>query len=420
VILIMADDLGIEWLGCYGNDEGRTPRLDALAVEGMRFDHCYSTPLCTPSRVAIMTGKYNHRNYDRFGAFPLDDEAKTFGNLMKRAGYVTCMAGKWQLGRAKPAAMGFDRYLQYGVNQARQQNYYWNPTDATIESRIRIDGERATDFGDDYGPDIVARFITDFIDNNRQRPFFVYYPMLLCHAPFQPTPSSTDKQFQGEPKFSNKEKWFADMVQHMDTVVGRIVDHLERCGLCDNTLLIFIGDNGSPHTRTRYRGKMQSGQKGRLTDSGTHVPLIASWPGKIRPGAICADMVDFTDFYATLAELANAKEDPSIDGVSFLPQLRGQTGSPREWAFVYYTPNQVGKPGTESKNAYWARTHRWKLYHDERLYDMEKDGRELRPYLPSQDTAESGAARGRLQAAFNQLKVNRNMLDTTTATEDNQ
>ena len=410
VILIMADDLGVEWLGCYGNERHCTPNLDALAAKGMRFDHCYSTPLCTPSRVAIMTGKYNHRNYDRFGAFPLSHEARTFGNLMERAGYATCMAGKWQLGRAKPAAMGFDRSLQYSVNQATQQNYYWNPTDATIESRIRIDGKRATDFENDYGPDIVARFITEFIDDNSQRPFFVYYPMLLCHAPFQPTPASTDKDFLDEPKFSNKDKWFEDMVQHIDTIVGRIVEHLDRTGLRENTLLLFTGDNGSPHTRTRFRDGTYLGQKGRLTNSGTHVPLIASWPGTIRSASTCNDLVDFTDFYATFADLVTGEDYAPLDGVSFLPQLRGQPGTPREWAFVYYTPNQVGKAGTESKNAYWARTHRWKLYHDGRLYDMNKDVRELDPYLPSSDNAEAKTARTHLEAAFEKLEVNPEML----------
>ncbi|MHC4632780.1 MAG: sulfatase-like hydrolase/transferase, partial [Planctomycetota bacterium] len=375
IVLIMADDLGYECLGCYGSGSYKTPVLDGLAGAGMRFEHCYSQPLCTPSRVKIMTGQYNFRNYTNFGV--LDPKQKTFGHLLQRCGYATCVVGKWQLygsvnqapevrgTGSLPSQAGFDEHC------------LWQITDRGPRFRdplIVENGKSREDLEGKYGPDVFTDYAFDFIERHKVGPFFLYFPMALVHSPFVPTPDSKDWK---KPAHKNNIKYFADMVAYMDKIVGRIVRKLDELGLSENTLVLFIGDNG---THKSIKSKMPDGvipgPKGETTDAGTRVPLIASWPGVVPAGKVCGDLVDFSDFVPTFAEMVDTSppEDMIIDGRSFLPQLRGKKGNPRDWIFCHYDSRWGGR-----KMQRFVRDKRWKLYVTGNLYDVRADVLEQNP-----------------------------------------
>lgn len=374
----MADDLGYETLGIYGGSSYKTPNLDQLANDGMRFDHCYSTPLCTPSRVQIMTGKYNFRNYIGFGL--LDPNAKTFGHYLKDEGYSTFIGGKWQLlgnehqqklagGKVgtTPEKAGFDDFCLWQIDQRGSR--YKDPLLSTNTGVIKIE--------DKFGPDIFVDYIEEFMDDNKEGPMFIYYPMVLTHDPFVPTPENPDfDAFEATAKV-NDTLYFGEMVQYMDKLVGRIMQKVETLGIEDNTLLLFVGDNGTDRDIvSMVNGTLLKGHKGYPTDAGTHVPLIARWKGKIKKGSINDNLIDFTDFLPTFVEVATAKEldHTQTDGVSFYPQLVGKSQVTRDWIFCHYEPNW----GNFNPRRY-VQNKRWKLYENGELYDLENDILEQNP-----------------------------------------
>jgi arylsulfatase A len=297
IILILADDLGYETLGANGGTSYRTPVLDRLAATGVRFTHCYVQPLCTPTRVQLMTGRYNIRNYINFGN--MDPQAVTFGNPLQQAGYATCIAA-WQLGQDLdlPKKFGFDEYCLW--QHIRRPPRYANPG-------LEINGVVRDYANGEYGPDLVNDYALDFITRKKDVPFFLYYPMMLTHAPYQPTPDSPDwdPRAQGE-QVNTAPKHFGDMVAYMDKLIGKLVARLDALGIRDNTLLIFVGDNGTGRgTRSMMGDRPVIGGKGTTTDAGMHVPLIVSWPGKVSHGMVCGDLVDSTDFVPTLLDAAS-------------------------------------------------------------------------------------------------------------------
>ncbi len=386
ILLIMADDLGHEKLGCYGGTSFPTPQLDKLAAGGMRFEHCYSNPLCTPSRVKIMTGRYLFRNYVGFGRYP--DGEVSFGDVLKRAGYATCIGGKWQLsGKVDPADIGFDEYAL--LTGAR----YWG-------GGLNQTGEKVGYDDDQYTTDHLCDFFEKFMGRHRSRPFFIYYPMKLIHTPIQRTPDSTGAEDQH----------YGDMVRYMDKTVGRLVRTLDGLGLRQRTLVLFTGDNGSARA-SKLHGQSTKGGKGRMHDQGTRVPLIANCPGTVPAGKVCGDLVDFSDFLPTLAQAAGAPlpADRVIDGYSFYPQILGREGKPREWAFVHHWQHGR-KPETQYQ---WARDKRFKLYRvvkgsdpkvDGRFYDVASDPLETEPIPPGRGSAETEAARRRLAHVLDTIK----------------
>jgi arylsulfatase A-like enzyme len=399
IILIMADDLGYEGLSCNGGGSYRTPNLDELARTGIRFTRCFSTPLCTPSRVQLMTGQYSFRNYTEFGS--LRPGEITFAHLLKDAGYATCVAGKWQLAGhyegsnyrgvgTLPEQAGFDEHCLWQID--RLGSRYWDP-------EIVQNGTLRQDLSGRFGPDVVCDFVIEFLQKSRQGPFFIYYPMILTHSPFMPTPS-TDI----EPDLRSKpdKKHFADMVAHADRLVGRIVAALDGSGLRESTLILFTGDNGTPRgIVSQLSGRPIPGGKGFTTASGTHVPLIAQWQGKTLPGTVCGDLIDFTDFLPTLCQASGANLPGGIpfDGRSFLPQIRGETGNPRDWIFCHYDPRWG-----QWKPQRFAQNSRWKLYGDGSLYDIEADPDETLPLDPNRPSAEAEAARSELQAVLDRMQ----------------
>lgn len=413
IVLIMADDVSWEAVGCYGAEDYKTPHLDELASRGVRMKHCYSTPICTTSRVQIMTGKYNFRNYTHFGY--LNPAEKTFGQLLRRAGYRTAIAGKWQLNgltnklpgydvASRPILAGFDEYMLWQLRYGKQLSVgggerFWSPP-LEHNGRLVTREENANK----YGPDLLCDFVCDFADRSDDQPFFVYYPMVLVHDPFVPTPDTigdrsrgheANKQPKGKP---NAKENFVAMVQYMDKIVGRIVNHLDTTGKLDNTLVIFTADNGTNTSITSsWNGVEVRGGKGGMTDMGTHVPLVAYWKGHTLAGAELDELVDFTDFYPTLAEAAGVRLDTTdpTDGRSFLPHIQGKPGIRRDMVFCHYEPYWNKKPGQ------FARTQNYKMYQDGRFYLVPDDLKESNDLAQQADlTASAIAAKSKLSAVL--------------------
>ncbi len=393
VVLIMLDDAGAEVFRAYGGEDYHTPNLDQLVAEGMRFDHAYSTPLCTPSRVMIMTGKHNFRNYTHFGR--LNPAEHTIGHLMQEAGYRTAIAGKWQLNglydpelftdnqdRSMPLKAGFHETCLWQVTKPKQIELgggerFWSPP-------LEVNGELVSTEENSglYGPDIMSGFLLDFMSRNSDKPFFVYYPSNLVHDPFVPTPdtigdASRDQSANIQPADPVAVKAnFGAMVEYLDKIIGRFVDQLEAIDQLENTLILFTADNGTDREITsRWQGRDIKGGKGGMTNTGTHVPFIAYWKGTIQPGSIVDDLVDFTDIYPTLADLAGhpVPSPQTIDGRSLLPIFLGEEPEPKEFLVSYYQP-YWGR----HQSGVFARNTDYKLYRDNRLYHVAEDYEETR------------------------------------------
>jgi arylsulfatase A len=391
VVLIMADDLGYETIGANGGTSYKTPVLDSLAAGGVRFENCFVQPLCTPTRVQLMTGAYNVRNYTTFGE--MDPALTTFGNLFQKAGYATCIAGKWQLGRdvELPKTFGFDE--SYLWQHTRRPPRYANPG-------LEVNGVEKSFHSGEYGPDLVNDYAMDFIARHRDRPFFLYYPMMLTHGPYQPTPDSDtwDPKAMGE-GVNHDAKHFGHMVQYMDKLIGRLTAKLDELNLRENTLLIFLGDNGTGKgTRSKMGDRMVIGGKGTTTDAGMHVPLIVSWPSQAAAGNVSSDLVDSTDFLPTICDAAGIElpKDLTVDGRSFLPQIRGEQGRPREWIYSWYSPR--GEALRE-----FAFNDRFKLYASGEFYDLSNDREETRPQQKATLQGEAAASATLLQAALDEF-----------------
>ncbi len=423
IVLIMSDDLGYEAIGANGGTSYATPVLDSMAGAGIRFENAHVQPLCTPTRVQLMTGKYNFRNYIGFGLIAPDEV--TFGHLFSSAGYKTCIAGKWQLHSYNPPDempearstgqkiedAGFDEFCVWHPHHTEEKgSRYKSPI-------VYENGEFLENMEGKYGEDVFADYIIDFMERNRDDPFFVYFPMALTHRPLEPTPDSPEfddfvppsNETLGARTWAKLEDWddearyYKDMVEYHDKVIGRVNAKLEQLGIAENTLVIYVGDNGSPvevcsiiHSHTEV-----CGGKGLTVDRGTHVPLICSWPDTIPPGAVTTDLIDASDFLPTILEAAEITppDDYFIDGRSFLPQLKGETGNPRDWIFFHFEPMS----GRVHRYARFIRDHRWKLYDDGRLVDLNADPEEEAAFDPADDDGERSEARSRLAPVFEQM-----------------
>ncbi len=401
VVFILADDLGQETIGCYGGASYGTPRLDALARAGLRFEHCYAMPVCHPTRVTLLSGRYPFRlGHPRWGTYPPGEERRTLVHALRDAGYATAIAGKWQLTLLRkdpehPHRLGFDEYSLFGWHEGPR---YYRPL-------IWQNGTLREDVAGRYGPDVFCDFLIDFMERHRERPFFAFYSMALCH-------DVTDDLERPVP-FGPRGRYdsYREMVEAMDDRVGRVVDAVDRLGLAGRTLIVFTADNGTP-TRSiitardgRYirepissmRGStVVPGGKGALTDGGTRVPLIARWQGVIPGGQVSGELVDCSDFLVTFAELAGATlpAGVTLDGRSFAHVLKGRPASGRRWAYA-----ERGKTS-------WVRTARWKLYRDGRLFDLRDDPGVEKPIAAGASAdadEEARASREKLQRALREL-----------------
>jgi len=369
IIFILADDVGWGEVSCYGADRFQTPQVDALAKAGMRFETCYSMPMCGPSRATLLTGRYPFRtglisNHSENAMQP--DKEVMLSTLLKSAGYVTASAGKWGQMSHGPAEWGFDESL------AASNGQYW-------KGKYTVNGKSQNLAEGKYLPDLTHEFVVDFIHRHREQPFFLYYPLLHIHIPIQRTPDS-------QPDATN-DQLYKDNVAYMDKLVGQLVAELDRLQLREKTLLLFAGDNGSirPVSYTPVNGKLLSGHKASMQEGGSRVPLIVNWQGTTPAGTVNRDLVDFTDFFTTFAELSGARlpQGVTLDGQSIAPQLKGEKGRPREWVYV------------ELMGQSYVRDARWKLANDGAMFDLQEAPFKEIP-VPS-DTAETAAARQRLQ-----------------------
>ena len=393
IILFLVDDAGVEAFSCYAGDSYGTPNIDRLAAEGVRFTQAHAQPLCTPSRVKLLTGQSNIRNYWRFSVLPKGET--TIAHHLQRAGYATGVVGKWQLHAAEqyqwagagatPEQAGFDEHCLWQVDKLGSR--YHDPT-------IVVNGEYLEDTAGRYGPDIFADHAIDFMRRHTaaNTPFFLFYPNVLVHDPFVPTPDSAD------PRSKDRQGNFADMVAYLDRIVGRVTDATADLGIADDTIIIFVSDNGTHRSiRSMRHGRQVQGGKNTATDRGTHVPLIVRWPGQVIAGHSCDDLIDLSDIMPTVLEAASVDLTGPIDGRSFLPQLGAEDGSPRDWIHIYCN----ARPERANFPLHWfVRGHRYKLHRDGRLFDLLDDPDETSPILAPDDTPQSAQARARLEAAF--------------------
>ena len=325
IVFILMDDLGKEWVHCYGAEGIQTPNIDKLAATGMKFVNTYSMPQCTPSRLCLLTGQYpfrngwvNHWDTPRWGAGYSDWKTNpSLGRVMRSAGYKTAAAGKWQVNdfRIQPDAMvqhGFDEYFMWtggeGDNQDRKHakisdQRYWDPYIHSKEGSKTYPGK--------FGPDLYNQFLLDFITQNKERSFFVYYPMALVHLPLTTTPL--------EPNVTEKYDKMKAMVRYADYLIGKMVDHLVQLGIRDKTMIVFTTDNGTAKEfQNIMNGRLITGGKSKTTENGVCEPFIVNWPGKVPAGKVSEALVDFTDILPTFADFAGVKPEQGFvyDGFS--------------------------------------------------------------------------------------------------------
>ena len=381
IIYIMADDLGYADLGCYGQEKIKTPHIDALASQGMRFTQQYSgAPVCAPARCVLMTGMHlghayvrdNWENrdgkFDDFGGqLPLPPETITVAEQLKAAGYATGAFGKWGLGGVgtvgDPLNQGFDRFFGFNC-QRHAHNLY--PKYLVDDDRQRfLPGNDRGLTGDTYGPQAVADELLKFIRDNKDGPFFAYYPTVIPHLALQ-APEEEIAKYRGlwdDPPYEGKsylphptpKACYAAMISFLDKQIGRVVSLLDELGLADNTVIIFTSDNGVTHLgeQVDYEFFESAGDfrglKGSVYEGGIRTPMIVRWPGKVAPGTISDLMGSFYDVMPTLCDIAGAEQPPATDGISIVPTILGQSGQQEHefllWEFHGHGGQQAVRMG---------------------------------------------------------------------------
>ncbi len=402
IIFILADDLGYGDLGCYGQQKIRTPNIDRLAAEGMRFTQHYSgSPVCAPSRCALMTGLHTGHAYIRGndemnergdvwhdprieGQRPLLPNTETIGRLMQRAGYVTAAIGKWGLGGpddcGRPNQQGFDFWFGY-LCQRQAHNYYpthlWrNHQKEILQGNEYFSPHQALPQDNDpsdpasyrrysgrlYSQDLLVQEALSFIQANHDKPFFLYLPLTVPHLALQ-VPDEALAEYEGkfpEIPYQGEQGYlpnrrpratYAAMITRMDAEIGRILDLLKTLQLDEQTLIIFSSDNGAawPHGGADPEFFHSTGgfrnYKGSVYEGGLRVPMIARWKGKIAPGTTSDHISACWDFYPTFAEIIGAPVPAAVDGISLLPTLLGIEQPEHDYLYWEYQGQQAIRMG---------------------------------------------------------------------------
>jgi arylsulfatase A len=390
IVYIYADDLGYAELGCYGQQKIKTPNLDRMAAEGMRFmQHYTSMPVCAPARCMLMTGKHGGHSYIRgnheLGGFPDSTERGqmplraaefTVAELVKQKGYATALTGKWGLGmnntEGSPNRQGFDYYYGY-LDQKQAHNFYpthlwqnekWDTLgQAFIDVHKRLDPKTATDAdfnyykGKDYAPAKMTEKALNFIETNKNQPFFLYMPYTIPHASLQAPDEWVQKyvgQFDEKPYYGHQGyastkyplSTYAAMITYLDAQVGIIMEKVKALGLDGNTIFMFSSDNGATFNggvNAKFFNSVGGlrGLKMDVYEGGIRMPFIARWKGKIK-AATTSDLVSVQyDLLATVAELTQ-QTVTETDGISFLPTLLGKNKKQKKHEFIYFEYPEKG------------------------------------------------------------------------------
>jgi arylsulfatase len=366
IIFIMADDLGYNELGCYGQQKIKTPHIDNLAAEGMRFSQYYTgSAVCAPARCNLMTGKHGGHAYVRNnqevggwesfqGQLPLPADTITIASLLKQQGYITGAFGKWGLGKAgssgDPLNQGFDRF--FGYNCQRHAHNLYPKYLVSDKEKVTLEGNTRGLTGKQYAPQVIAAEMLKFIRENKDRPFFLYYPTVIPHLALQ-VPEQDLNQYKGkwpETPYTGKsyqphstpKACYAAMISFMDRQVGRIMKLLKELNLNDNTVVFFTSDNGTTHVKDQVDYEFFNsvgplrGLKGSLYEGGIRVPLIVRWPGKIKDGEVSDHLAAHYDALATIAHIVGAKVPDDTDGISFLPTLLSQPDEQKKHDYLFW------------------------------------------------------------------------------------
>jgi len=374
VILILVDDTGKECYGCYGGISYKTPNIDKLAANGMVFNNSFSTPLCITSRVQTLTGQYPFRSkWVSFNTLEKEKSLQTdlplLPKLLQEAGYKTGIFGKWRLALKTglfsyhPFDIGFDNYCTF---------FLYTPKTGTMASTryfepdIWVDGYNLEkQYKNSYGPDIYSHYLLKFIEENKETPFFAYYPMVLAHSPFHVPAKNYSKAVSPE--------MFGDMMAYMDKLVGDLITTLEKNQLLENTIIIFTSDNGTPKgvKSKLVNGTIIQGVKGSFSDVGTNVPMLVQWKNTFKSGTSSEQLTDLSDLLPTILELTHTPlpAQPTFDGLSIVPTLLGQQKPQRDWVYIQYDQN------------YCVRTSQWKYFSNGDLYNLHEDPLEQYPYI---------------------------------------
>ncbi len=359
IVFILADDLGYGDLGCYGQKKIKTPNLDRLAVEGIRFTQVYSgSTVCAPSRCSLMTGLHTgHCRVRGNGGFFLAPEDVTIAAVLKKAGYATACVGKWGLGDASstgvPSKQGFDHFFGF-LNHTHAHNYYpdhlWRHEVKVPLKNVQEKGVATKSI--EYAPDLCTADALKFIETNKAKPFFLYFASTLPHANNEKNRADGNGNEVPSDEPYTKEEWpqpeknKAAMITRLDADVGRLLAKLKELSLDKNTVVIFSSDNG-PHkeggntieffnSSGPYRGFKRS-----LTDGGIRVPAIVRWPGIVKPGTESAHVWAFWDVFPTLCEIAGVDTPKGLDGLSFAPTLTAK-GTQKTHDFFYWEFHEGG------------------------------------------------------------------------------
>jgi arylsulfatase A len=359
IILILFNDFGFEIPTFNGGQSYSTPNLDFLAANGMEFGQFYNHPDGTPSRLALLTGKYNFRNYVKWGYLP--PKEKTVGNMLKDAGYATCWVGKWQLegGASRIMGAGFKNYLVFlPSGHGQRLNRYKDP-------HLYENGAYLPDSvtAGKYSEDMFYDYLSNFIDNNKTKPFFAMYATLLPAQPWVPTPD--DPKFATwNPDWDNKrddKKYFPEMVSYIDKIVGKVVQKVKDEGLENNTIILVTSATQTDSRITSmWNGQMVTGTKTNTFKAGTNLPLIAYWPGHIAPGNT-QQLCDFTDFMPSMADMAGIPVPTTygtLDGTTFYDDMLNIKGKDRDWVFCQWDNNPIDDVSVER----WINNKVYKLY----------------------------------------------------------
>lgn len=361
IIFIQSDDLGYGDLGCYGQQNFKTPNIDKLAAEGTRFTQYYAgSTVCAPSRSALMTGQHTGHTRIRGNArYPLQTDDATVAEVLKSAGYRTGLVGKWGLGEADtsgiPTRQGFDYFFGY-LNQRHAHNYYpsflWrNQERVKLRNIVPEEDNEGSGISSnklDYAPDLFTAEALKFVEQNSKDSFFLYLSYISPHANNEAKAKGMEVPTLGEFAAKNwpePEKGKAAMITRMDGDIGRLMALLKQLGIDDNTVVFFTSDNG-PHKEGGAdpdffdsNGKLR-GIKRDLYEGGIRVPMIVRWPGKVRAGKTSEQVWAHWDFLPTAAALAGAKAPAGIDGISMLPALLGKKQRGHE--FLYWEFHERG------------------------------------------------------------------------------